>query len=111
MHSTSIKYENREEFTLTKGDIENDKKLGILRSAVGAQENHCRGRINTLFVDPLGTAKSMLAREATKLIRNSRYVTAQNASGKSLTAIIDKENDDSTFLRLRSISQECNMCY
>jgi DNA replicative helicase MCM subunit Mcm2 (Cdc46/Mcm family) len=129
LHSTSIKYEHREELTLTKTDVEsfyrfakipniverlvsmtapnvigeNDKKLGILRSAVGAQENHCRGRINTLFVGPPGTAKSMLAREATKLIRNSRYVTAQNASGKSLTAIIDKENDNSTFLRLGPI--------
>ena len=51
---------------------------------VGAQENHCRGRINTLFVGPPGTAKPMLARKATKLVRNSRYVTAQNASGKSL---------------------------
>lgn len=85
LHSTSIKYEKREELTLTKKDIEafyrfaklpnlinrlvsmtalnvigeKDKKLGILRSAVGAQENSRRGMINTLFVGPPGTAKSI----------------------------------------------------
>jgi MoxR-like ATPase len=51
--------------------------------------------------DP-GTAKSLLAREATKIFSNSRYVTAQNASGKSLIAIVDKEND-SLVLRLGAI--------
>jgi DNA replicative helicase MCM subunit Mcm2 (Cdc46/Mcm family) len=99
LHSISIKYEQREELILTQKDVEafhkfaefpdligrivsmtapnvigeKDKKLGILWSAVGAheQENSRRGRINTLFVGPPGTAKSMLAREATKLIPNS----------------------------------------
>ncbi|HEY9385852.1 MAG TPA: AAA family ATPase [Nitrososphaeraceae archaeon] len=128
LHTESIIYEQREELTLTKQDIEafhrfvnfpklidrlvsmtapnvigeNDKKLGILRSAVGAVENSRRGRINTLFVRTPGTAKSMLAREATKIVPNSRYITAQNASGKSLTAIIDKENEN-TILRLGPI--------
>jgi DNA replicative helicase MCM subunit Mcm2 (Cdc46/Mcm family) len=76
----------------------NDKKLGLLRSMVGARSDHGtdngrRGRINTLLVGEPGTAKSTLAKEATYLIPNSRYVTAQNASGKSLIAIVDKEND------------------
>jgi DNA replicative helicase MCM subunit Mcm2 (Cdc46/Mcm family) len=51
------------------------------------------GRINTLLVGEPGTAKSTLAREASYLLPNSRYVTAQNVSGKSLIAIVDKEND------------------
>jgi DNA replicative helicase MCM subunit Mcm2 (Cdc46/Mcm family) len=76
----------------------NDKKLGLLRSIVGARSDHGtdngrRGRINTLLVGDPGTAKSTLAREASYLLPNSRYVTAQNASGKSLIAIVDKEND------------------
>jgi DNA replicative helicase MCM subunit Mcm2 (Cdc46/Mcm family) len=129
LHADSIKYKHREETNITPRDIEafqkfanlsnlvdrlvsmcapnvighKDKKLGILRSAVGAsEENGRRGRINTLLVGNPGTAKSMLAREATKLLPNSRYITAQNASGKSLTAIIDKEND-TTILRLGPI--------
>jgi DNA replicative helicase MCM subunit Mcm2 (Cdc46/Mcm family) len=79
----------------------NDKKLGLLRSIVGARSDHGndngrRGRINTLLVGEPGTAKSTLAREASYLLPNSRYVTAQNASGKSLIAIVDKENDSLT---------------
>jgi DNA replicative helicase MCM subunit Mcm2 (Cdc46/Mcm family) len=76
----------------------NDKKLGLLRSLVGGSleygdENGRRGRIHTFLVGDPGLAKSLLAREATNLLPNSRYVTATNASGKSLVVIIDKEND------------------
>ena len=46
-----------------------------------------------LVGDP-GLAKSVLSKEATKLLPNSRYVTATNASGKSLVVIIDKESDN-----------------
>jgi DNA replicative helicase MCM subunit Mcm2 (Cdc46/Mcm family) len=85
----------------------NDKKLGLLRSLVGGcvnngNDNGRRGRINTLLVGDPGTAKSLLAREATHIFPNSRFVTAQNASGKSLVAIVDKEND-SLVLRLGAI--------
>jgi DNA replicative helicase MCM subunit Mcm2 (Cdc46/Mcm family) len=66
-------------------------------------DNGRRGRINTLMVGDPGTAKSLLAREATKVFPNSRYVTAQNASGKSLIAIVDKEYD-SLVLRLGAIT-------
>jgi DNA replicative helicase MCM subunit Mcm2 (Cdc46/Mcm family) len=81
-----------------------DTKLGLLRSLVGGSMDHGddngrRGRINTLLVGDPGTAKSILVRESTKLIANSRYVTAENASGKSLVGIVDKENDG-LFLRL-----------
>ena len=82
-----------------------NSKLGILRSIVGGidasgielqqkrEDNGRRGRIHTLLVGEPGTAKSILAREATKILPNSRYVTIQNASGKSLIGIVDKEND------------------
>jgi replicative DNA helicase Mcm len=76
----------------------NDKKLGLLRSLVGGLLNHGddngrRGRVHTMLVGDPGLAKSVLSKEATKLLPNSRYVTATNASGKSLVVIIDKEND------------------
>jgi len=77
-----------------------DKKLGLLRSIAGGRvdsgggnDNGRRGRINTTLVGDPGTAKSLLAREATKILPNSRYVTGQNASGKSLVAIVDSIND------------------
>ena len=44
-------------------------------------------------------AKSRLLRETTKLVPNSRYESGQNSSGKSLTAIVVKE-DESYLLRL-----------
>ena len=125
LKASSIKYHQREQITLTQRDIaacrkfasipnlmnrlvsmtaipvigHETKKKGILRSAVGGPENSRRGRINTLFVGDPGTAKTILAREAVKLVLNSRFVTALNASGKSLTAIIDKESENTT-LRL-----------
>ena len=76
----------------------NDKKLGLLRSLIGGLSDHGddngrRGRIHTMLVGDPGLAKSVLSKEATKLQPNSRYVTATNASGKSLVIIIDKEND------------------
>jgi replicative DNA helicase Mcm len=92
----------------------NTTKLGILRSIVGGvdnsiekrqkrkEDNGRRGRIHTLLVGDPGTAKSILGRESTKILPNSRYVTAQNASGKSLIGIVDKEND-SLVLRLGAI--------
>lgn len=120
LHASSIKYINKKELVITNKDIltferfagypnvverllsmmapnvygHDAAKLGILRSIVGGiEKNGIRGRINTLLVGDPGTAKSKLAREAVDVKPNSRYVTAQNTSGKSLTAIIDKEFD------------------
>jgi replicative DNA helicase Mcm len=131
IHTQSIKYKRREEPVITSKNIESFikfakmpnvidrlvsmfapnvighkvQKLGILRSVVGAPEtSNLRGRINTLLIGPPGVAKSMLTREAVELVPNSRYVTAQNASGKGVTAIIDKEND-TTVLRLGAVPQ------
>ena len=85
-----------------------DKKLHLLISAVGAQESTTRrGRIHTLLIGPPGVAKSKLARAAVELVSNSRFVTAQNASGKGITAVIDKEND-STILRIGAAPQARN---
>jgi DNA replicative helicase MCM subunit Mcm2 (Cdc46/Mcm family) len=52
-----------------------------------------RNRIHTLIAGPPGLAKSSLIGTASKLIPNSRYESSQHSSGKSLTAIIEKENE------------------
>lgn len=41
-----------------------------------------------------GQAKSALLREAAKLVPSSRHESGQNSSGKSLTAIVSKEDDN-----------------
>lgn len=79
--------------------------MGILRSVVGGVERgRIRGRISTFMVGDPGTAKSTLAREAVDLKPNSRYVTGPHSSAKTITAIMDKDNDG-LVLRLGAIAQ------
>ena len=70
------------------------KKLALILSMIGAPENTVRGRIHALLIGPPGLAKTKLSREAIKVRRNSRYVSAKNTTGKSLTAMILKEGDN-----------------
>lgn len=89
-----------------------DKKLSVILMYIGGPETEdFRGRIHGLFIGPPGTAKSKLARAAKKLGEpQSRYSSTQGASGKSITAIIDKD-DDSYILRLGVLPQARNsMC-
>jgi replicative DNA helicase Mcm len=76
-------------------------KEGLLLCAVnsGADTPQRRQRLNALLVGPPGLAKSRLLREATNLVPNSRFESGQSSSGKSLTAIVAKE-DETYVLRL-----------
>jgi DNA replicative helicase MCM subunit Mcm2 (Cdc46/Mcm family) len=71
-----------------------DKKLALLLATIGAPEssdkqvNTIRGRINVLLIGPPGLAKTKLGREVIKLRQNSKYVSAKNTTGKSMTAMI-----------------------
>jgi DNA replicative helicase MCM subunit Mcm2 (Cdc46/Mcm family) len=87
-----------------------DAKLGILRSAVSTKNDmransttDIRNRTHTLLAGDPGTAKSMLAEEGTDILHDSRYVTAQHASAKSILAIIDKEPDNTKMLLLGAV--------
>ena len=138
MYAKHIRYEREEEAPITDDDISlfkqfaqkekvidelvsmfapqvighSDAKLGILRSAVNVRETKhltgLRSRTHTNLAGDPGTAKSMLAIEATKIVPNSRYVTAQHASIKSVLAIIDKEIDGSKMLMLGAVPQARN---
>jgi DNA replicative helicase MCM subunit Mcm2 (Cdc46/Mcm family) len=71
-----------------------DKKLALLLSLIGAPEtNGIRGRIHELLIGPPGLAKTKLGRELIRARRNSRYVSAKNTTGKSLTGMVLKEEE------------------
>jgi replicative DNA helicase Mcm len=73
-------------------------KKGILLSAVSSSEgpnlDENRDRMHILLVGNPGTGKSKLTKECVKLVPNSRFESSQHASGKSLTAIVTKEDED-----------------
>ncbi len=78
-------------------------KTGLLLSAVSSSEDlpldGNRDRLHVLLVGHPGTGKSKLIKESVNLVTNSRYESSQHASGKSLTAIVSKENDEDYCLR------------
>ena len=81
----------------------NHVKKGLLMSAVNvSDEISKKKRINVLMIGDPGTAKSKLLKRTTELVPKSSYESGQNSSGKSLTAIIEKA-EENTFLRLGSV--------
>ena len=98
-----------------------DAKLGLQRSAVNSKSDadrrrrnraatsmgDIRLRLHTLFGGDPGTAKTRLAEEAVKIVPNSRKVTAQHVSVKSVLGIIDKEQDNK-MLMLGAVPQARN---
>jgi DNA replicative helicase MCM subunit Mcm2 (Cdc46/Mcm family) len=63
----------------------NDVKLAMVLAAIG--------ELHVLLLGPPGTAKSEAMIESTKLVENSRWVDATNASIKTLIGIVDVEGD------------------
>jgi replicative DNA helicase Mcm len=83
-------------------------KKGLLLCAVNSDGDNInnyganderRERTHALLIGESGLAKSKFLRTIKKLIPNSRYESGQNSSGKSLTAIVSKE-DENYMLRL-----------
>lgn len=80
-------------------------KKALLLSANSACDDTkeaSRRRLNSLLIGEPGLAKTMLLRETCAIVVNGRAESAQNSSGKSLTAIVSRE-DDSYVLRLGPI--------
>ena len=78
-------------------------KKGILCSAVNTSTRISNSEhLDELLIGEPGLAKTKLLKRATELVLGSSMESAQNSSGKSITAIIEKA-DDNTFLRLGAI--------
>jgi replicative DNA helicase Mcm len=73
-------------------------KKGLLLSVVSTSEDinvdGNRERLHVLLISNPGIGKSKLIKECVELVPNSRYESSQHASGKSLTAIVSKEDED-----------------
>jgi replicative DNA helicase Mcm len=77
-------------------------KKGLLLLAASTNRDVNQKKINAALIGDPGLVKSTLLRRTVRLVPNSKYESAQNSSGKSLTAIVEKE-DESHILRIRPI--------
>jgi DNA replicative helicase MCM subunit Mcm2 (Cdc46/Mcm family) len=78
----------------------NHVKKALILSAASASPNILQKKVNTLLIGEVGLAKSLLLKRGAELVPNSRYESGQNSSGKSLTAIVAKEDDVGYVLRM-----------
>jgi DNA replicative helicase MCM subunit Mcm2 (Cdc46/Mcm family) len=83
----------------------NYAKKGLLLCAASTSTDKLDKKLHVILVGDPGLAKSLLLKEATKLVPNSRYESVQFATGKSLTAIVTKEEGDALILRIGPIPQ------
>ena len=81
-------------------------KKGLLLSLVnsGVDTMISRKRIHVLAIGNPGLGKTTLLRSAVHLDLNGRFESGQHSSGKGLTAIISKEENDRYVLRLGAVS-------
>ena len=132
--SSLVKYLSKQELELTAEDVEaikrfvnyvgadnvinklsdmfaasiigyNSVKKGLLLCAASTCTDKTSKKIHSILVGDPGLAKSLLLKEAVKLVPNSRYESVQFATGKSLTAIVTKEDGDTLILRIGPIPQ------
>jgi replicative DNA helicase Mcm len=80
-------------------------KKGLLLTAASTSTDKTSKKLHDLLIGDPGLAKSELLRAATKLVPNSRFENVQFATGKSLTAIVTKEEGDALILRIGPIPQ------
>lgn len=131
LYSESIKYVNRDNFTLSVEDIEKIKefarvhgiytidklverfdhsivgydhvKKGLLLIGANTSDKiENSEHLDGLLIGPPGVAKTELLERITEIVPGSSFESAENSSGKSLTAIIEK-SDNNTLLRLGAI--------
>jgi replicative DNA helicase Mcm len=83
----------------------NAVKKGLLLCAASTCTDKTSKKIHSILVGDPGLAKSLMLKEAVKLVPSSRYESVQFATGKSLTAIVTKEEGDTLILRIGPIPQ------
>jgi DNA replicative helicase MCM subunit Mcm2 (Cdc46/Mcm family) len=64
-------------------------KKGLLLLAASTNRDINQKKLNAALIGDPGLVKSTLLRRAVRLVPNSKYESAQNSSGKSLTAIVE----------------------
>lgn len=77
-------------------------KKGLLLLAASTNRDMTQKKLNAALIGDPGLVKSTLLRRAVRLVPNSKYESAQNSSGKSLTAIVEKQ-EESHILRIGPI--------
>jgi DNA replicative helicase MCM subunit Mcm2 (Cdc46/Mcm family) len=80
-------------------------KKGLLLVAASTSLDKRSKKLHAILVGDPGLAKSELLKHAVGLVPNSRYENVQFATGKSLTAIVSKEEGDTHILRIGPIPQ------
>jgi DNA replicative helicase MCM subunit Mcm2 (Cdc46/Mcm family) len=83
----------------------NHVKKGLLLSAASTNIDKSAKKLHSILVGDPGLAKSELLKSSARLVPNSRYESVQFATGKSLTAIVTKEEGDALILRIGPIPQ------
>jgi DNA replicative helicase MCM subunit Mcm2 (Cdc46/Mcm family) len=68
-------------------------KQGMLLCAASTNTDENQKKIQILVIGDPGLGKSAMLRKSIELVPNSRYESAQNSSGKSLTAIVEKDEE------------------
>ena len=76
--------------------------LNVINNFVSRNKRR-KYRIHSLIIGEPGLAKTLLLKSTKNLVPKSRYESSQNSSGKSLTAIVSKE-DEKHVLRLGPVS-------
>jgi DNA replicative helicase MCM subunit Mcm2 (Cdc46/Mcm family) len=71
-------------------------KQGMLLCAASTNTDENQKKIQVLVIGDPGLGKSAMLRKSIELVPNSRYESAENSSGKSLTAIV--ENDEESHI-------------
>lgn len=80
-------------------------KTGLLLCATSTSLDKGVMKLNTILVGDVGLAKSELLKNGVKIVPGSRYENIQFATGKSLTAIVDRDEGGAITLRTGPIPQ------
>ena len=83
----------------------NSVKKGLLLCAASTSMDKKIKKLHAILVGDVGLAKSELLKNAVEILPGSRYENMQFATGKSLTAIVSKDEGDSITLRTGPIPQ------
>jgi DNA replicative helicase MCM subunit Mcm2 (Cdc46/Mcm family) len=68
-------------------------KQGMLLCAASTNTDENQKKIQVFIIGDPGLGKSAMLRKSIELVPNSRYESAENSSGKSLTAIVEKDEE------------------